>query len=57
MNKRLHHLERIICYEYKCFDTPCYPKNNRLTTDELHFMLLCNNIYYFYYVNYIDNAY
>ena len=26
MNNRLHHLERIIRYEYKCFDTLCAPK-------------------------------
>lgn len=80
MNKRKHQLERVVRYEYKCFDTLCYRKDNMkrllrhiskllefkihylcfrniISINEEHFMLLCNNLYYIYYVNYIDNIY
>lgn len=30
MNKRLHRLERIIRYEFNCFNTLCYPKDKAL---------------------------
>lgn len=79
-NKRKHQLERVIRYEYKCFDTLCYPKDNSkkllqhiskllefkiwyfydigsISLHEKHFMLLCNNLYYIYYDNYLDNVY
>lgn len=79
-SKRKHQLERVIRYEYKCFDTLCYPKDNAkkllchvskllqfkvwylydrdtISVDERHFMLLCNTLYYIYYVKYIDSAY
>lgn len=75
MNKRKHQLERIVRYEYKCFDTIWYPKDTIkrllrnisklmefkihylcfrgiISINEEHFMLLCNNLYYIYYVNY-----
>lgn len=79
-NKRKHQLERVVRYEYKCFDSLCYPKDNSkrilrhisklleykicylsfrntISINEEYFMNLCNNLYYIYYINYIDNVY